>query len=391
MTDVTYLDYAASAPLDPRVRSVMIAADALVGNPSSVHRPGRAARAAIDRARSQVAALIGVPAGEVVFTSGATEANGMAVRGVLRAALSTRNRAHPVRPPHVVATAFEHASLSGSIEAAIADGEAMATLVPPGRAGSVSAEDVAAAITEDTVLVCAMWVNNVLGTIQPVEAIGRAVAAERARRGPKGIPIVFLCDVVQAMPALPVAAVADIITFSSHKTYGPKGVGAMRIAQGTPFMPVYGGGGQEAGRRHGTENVVGIVGFGEAAAILLAERAGEAARLTGLRHLFLGALASAVPRAEAVGASGVPGIVFLRVPGERGDDLALALDAAGFAVSAGSACDAGARRSSRALAAVLDAQAAFRGGVRVSFGRGTGEEDLLRFAAAFGKIVKTPR
>jgi cysteine desulfurase len=237
-----------------------------------------------------------------------------------------------------------------------------------------------------------MWVNNVLGTVQPVEAIAAAVAAERVRRGAGGLPIAFLCDAVQALPALETrGAVADLLTCSAHKIAGPKGVGALRIAAGAPFAAFGGGGGQEEGRRHGTENVAGIVGFGEAARLLADGRPARAARLAELRRAFLSALAETAPRATVVGAEGVPGIVFLRVPGVPGDELALKLDAAGFAVSAGSACDSGSRKAPRVLAAVLDEQAARLGGVRVSFGPATPEDDLRRCAAAIGRSIKTPR
>ena len=387
MSTLAYLDYAATTPLDPRVRAAVDAAGALVGNPSSVHRPGREARVAIDCARVNVARLLGVSESGVVFTSGATEANGAALAGVVKAVRAT----HADVVPHIVASSFEHASLVETIETLFESGSARATFVDPNRDGIVPAEAIAAAITPDTVVVTVMWVNNVLGTVQPVAAIGEAVVAERARRGVHGLPIVFLCDAVQAMSSTvvsPVVARTDILTLSAHKMYGPKGVGAMCVAPGTPFSPVVGGGGQENGRRHGTENVAGIVGFGEAARILLAEREKEIAHTQSLRQALLHELSESIPRVQQVGADGAPGIIFLRVSGVRGDELALKLDAAGFAVSAGSACDAGTRRAPRALSAVLDEQSALYGGIRVSFGRFTSEDDLRRFVAVLSTILK---
>ena len=385
MTPHTYLDYAATTPLDPRVRAAVDAAGALVGNPSSVHRAGREVRAAVDLARASVARLLGAQPSEIVFTSGATEANGAALAGALRAVRAT----HADFTPHIVASSFEHASLAETIETLCKDGTARATYIDPQNDGVVAAESIAAAITPDTVIVAVMWVNNVLGTVQPVAAIGEAVAAERARRGISGLPIVFLCDAVQAMSTITVSSAAhvDILTISAHKMYGPKGVGAMRIAPGTPFAPIVGGGGQESGRRHGTENVAGIVGFGVAAEILFEERDKDIAHALLLRRVFFNALERSVPRAVRVGADGVPGTVFLRIPSVRGDELALKLDAAGFAVSAGSACEAGKRRSSVALAAVLDEQSALRGGIRVSFGRFTTQEEIEDFSQALQKIT----
>ena len=386
MSTLAYLDYAATTPLDPRVRAAVDAAGALVGNPSSVHRAGREVRAAVDRARASVARLLGAQPSEIVYTSGATEANSAALAGVLRAVRAP----HADFTPHIVASSFEHASLVETIETLCKDGAARVTYVDPQNDGVVAAESIAAAITQDTIIVAVMWVNNVLGTVQPVAAIGEAVAAERARRGTSGLPIVFLCDAVQAMSTIAVSSAAahvDILTISAHKMYGPKGVGTMRIVPGTPFAPIVGGGGQESGRRHGTENVAGIVGFGVAAEILFEERDKDIAHALSLRRAFFDALGRSVPRAVRVGADGVPGTVFLRIPSVRGDELALKLDAAGFAVSAGSACEAGKRRSSVALAAVLDEQSAFRGGVRVSFGRFTAQNELEDFVQALQKIT----
>ncbi len=377
-----YFDYAASTPLDPRVRMAVDVAHALVGNPSSLHRSGREVRAAIDRARGQIARLICAADNEVVFTSGATEANGVAITGVLRAI----KKQFPQLVPHIVTSEFEHASIT---ETLAQQDDARVTYVTPGRDGVVTADVVAAAITEETVIVCVMWVNNVLGTVQPIEAISVVIAAERARRGAGGLPIVFICDAVQAIATLPISdEAADILTISAHKMYGPKGVGAIRIASGTPFASVYGGGGQENGRRHGTENVMGIVGFGEAAMVLLAERARDVEHITTLRYILFDGLQRNVPAAAQVGAEGVPGTIFLRIPGERGDELALKLDTAGFAVSAGSACDAGKRRAPRALEAVLDEQSALKGGVRVSFGRFTTEQEIKDFVATLAKMVR---
>lgn len=383
-----YLDHAASAPLDARAVAAMAEAGALVGNPSSVHAFGRPLRERVDLARSRVAGLFGVPPGSVTFTSGATEANALAVLGAWRAAA----KAFPGRRVRIVSTAIEHASVRGALAMAEAEGAEVVAL-PAGKDGAVSAGDAAAAITPDTALVSVMWANNVTGAVQPVEAIGRAVAAERSRRGAAGLPVLFHVDAVQAVRSAdvaPEAAGIDLLTVSAHKIGGPKGVGALVRPGLARIEPIVRGGGQEGGLRSGTENVAAIAGFGVAAMHLAGERASGAARMAELRDAFLAELARRAPEARVLGETDrrVPNVVFVTVRGARGDLLALSLDAAGIAVSAGSACDGGDRRPSHVLEAMLGGSAAAHGGVRVSFGPATAEDDLLRAAAAIGDACR---
>jgi cysteine desulfurase len=381
MSTYRYFDYAASAPLDARAKAAMDAAAAIAGNPSSLHEPGRLLRSVVDRARQDVGRLLGVDAGDVTFTSGATEANDAAVLGVLRAV----RRAHPSRALRVITTPFEHASVAAAIAVAERDLGVTVDLLPVGRDGRVTAADVASRLGEDVVLVAVMWVNNVLGTVQPIVEIGQAVAAVRAARHADGLPLVFLSDAVQAMATIdvrPAAAGVDLLTISSHKLGGPKGMGALVMRKGVPFEPLIVGGGQEGGKRHGTENVPAIAGFGAIAASLAVERAQEAARLTALRKTFVDGLSTSVPNAEIVCDDGVPNVAFLRFHGMSGDEVAMRMDAAGFAVSAGSACDSGKRKPPRALVAVLGEQNALRGGMRVSFGRETTEADVFALVSA---------
>ncbi|HTM68962.1 MAG TPA: cysteine desulfurase family protein [Candidatus Binatia bacterium] len=382
MAEQAYLDHAASAPLEPGAAEAMADVAALAGNPSSVHAFGRRLREEIDRARASVAALFGVAPASVTFTSGATEANALALLGAWRAAA----KAHPGRRLRVVASPIEHASVRGTL-ALLEEEGAEVVLLPVDADGAVSADDAAAAITPDTALVSVMWANNVIGSLQPVEAIGRAVAAERARRAKNGLPILLHSDAVQAVRALPVdpaAAGVDLLAVSAHKIGGPKGAGALIRPGRAALEPLMRGGGQEEGLRSGTENAAAIAGFGRAAEMLASGRREGAERMVALRDAFLAALRRGAPDAEVVGdaAKRVPHIVFIRLPGMRGDLLAMALDAAGFAVSAGSACDGGARRPSHVLSAVLDGSRAAHGGIRVSFGPSTPGTDLARLAGA---------
>jgi len=391
MPDSIYLDFAASTPLDSRVKLAMEATLGLPGNPSSIHGPGRVLRSAIDRARASVARLLGVPEEEIIFTSGATEANTLALQGVIRAV----KKSHPDKPVSIAISGIEHASLMECARLMEVDGEVSINIILADKNGIVTADAVVDAIKENTVIVAVMWANNVLGTIQPVAEIGRLVEAERARRNAGGLPIVFVCDAVQAIrteAVHPTEVGADLLTLSAHKIYGPKGVGALRIAGSAPFLPPVGGGGQEGGRRHGTENAAGIAGFGVAADILLVEREAERTRTANLKQNFIDKLRKQIPSVRLVPetseifASLLPGIVFIRLPKISGDEAVLRLDVAGFAVSAGSACDTGARRSPRVLAQVLDEQAALRGGIRVSFGRSTTDENLEMLTEELVKI-----
>lgn len=382
-----YLDYAASAPLDPRVAEAMKNAAEMPGNPSSIHGFGRAVRATIDGSRKDVAALFGVAASAVTFTSGATEANGLALEGSWHAI----RRANPDVPMRILVGPFEHASVWETVLRLAKDEGAAVDVLPAGKDGVVDAKDVASALTPQTVIVSVQWVNNVIGTIQPVAEIGKIVSAERARRAPSGLPLVFHSDAVQAVgtqEVFPIAAGVDLLTFSGHKICGPKGVGGVIRAPGIAIEPVAVGGGQEAGLRHGTENVAAIAGLGAAARALIEGRNAERQKFAGMRAVFVAALGETVPDAEVIGdpACVIPTTVFVRLPRRSGDLAMLSLDAAGIAVSAGSACDAGSRRASRTLLAVLDEQRAHHGGVRVSFGRFTSEQDLSSCIDALARV-----
>ncbi|MBI4457807.1 cysteine desulfurase [Candidatus Uhrbacteria bacterium] len=381
-----YFDYAASTPLDPRVKEAMDQAAMTAGNPSSLHASGRMLREKIDRARQSVAELLDVDETEVIFTSGATESNVAALDGIVRAARASR----PEKRLRIAAGAIEHSSVSATLAQLREYGIAIDN-VPVDADGRVSPEDIAKAITPDTIIVCVMWANNVLGSIQPIAEIGGVVAAARAKRGPKDPPLLFVCDAVQAMstqPVLPRQHGIDALSLSAHKMYGPKGVGALYLKRGTPFAPLITGGGQESGRRSGTENVAGIVGLGRAADLLLVERETDRERTAALRAGLVREL-RAISGLEVFGDDGrqLPGTVFVSGR-ENGDVMAMKFDVAGMAVSAGSACDAGSRKNSSALAALPDRKFFEKGGIRISFGRFTTEQEIRTLAAQTKKLVR---
>jgi len=376
MKQSTYLDYAASTPLDPRAGEAMMRALAAVGNPSSVHAQGRTVRAFVETAREQVAALVGTPASSVTFTSGATEANALAVRGAIMAA----HKAVPGAMPRILCGPTEHSSIMATVRAIEQEGLAAVTWLPVDRDGVVDAEEVLKALGDDVALVVMQWANNVTGVLQPVAKVGMAVMAERARRTKGALPIAFLCDAVQAartQELRPLAIGIDFLTLSAHKLYGPKGVGALIRRPGALLVPSALGGGQEDGLRSGTENVSGIAGFGAAAAVCLQEKQKDALHAVALRSALLEGLAGTA-LSPLVSAQTVPDIVYL-IGKNLGDRAVFALDDQGIAVSSGSACDAGKHAPSHVIAAMGRAGT---NGVRLSFGRGTGEGDITDAVAA---------
>lgn len=387
--DRLYFDYAASAPLLPEAAMAMTAAAAAIGNPSAIHAEGRGLRLRLDAARESVARLLAVDAAEIYFTSGATEALNWAVTGILAA----MRRQSPGRPLRVLTTPLEHAAVAEPLRLEAERRGVAVDLLPVGANGLVSPADVASRVTDDTVLVCVIWANNVIGTIQPIAEIGRRVSLICETRGRRGRPLLFLSDAVQAVvtqPVEPRRCGIDALALSGHKFGGPKGSGVLYLRRGVPCDSLIEGGGQEAGRRSGTENMPGICGLGAAADRLAVDRSAEAARLLTLKRLLLTELERAGCRCRLVGEIEfvLPQTAYLTFPNCTGDELALRLDAAGFAAASGSACDAGQRRAPAAIQAVLGEAAARHGGLRLSFGRLTTAEDVKRLAAAIGRTIK---
>lgn len=366
-----YLDHNATTPVPPDVVAALTPffADAFA-NPSSVHADGSRARCAVEEARRDVAALLGCRPAEVVFTSGGTEANDLALRGALRARTAAPRRA--------ITTAIEHASVLAAL-AAVDDLQVEHVAVD--AAGRVRLDDLERLLAQPAAVVSVGWANNEIGTVQPIAAI-----AALCRR--HGVPLHV--DAVQAAGkiALDVAGI-DLVSVSGHKLGAPKGIGALVVRAGAAWQSPMVGGGQERGRRGGTENVPGIVGFGAAARRRRARLAEEAARLQRLRDALWLQLQpiGGVVRHGAAGDDALPNTLHVRFAGVRGEALVAALDLAGIAVSAGSACAAGAAEPSHVLLALgLDAACA-RDGVRYSFGEGNGDDDVAAVAAATADAV----
>lgn len=365
-----YLDNSATTPVDPRVAAAM--ARAVVetfGNASSVHGFGQQARAAIDRARREVASLIAARQNEIVFTSGGTESNNLAIRGVCEAAFAHGR--------HIITSAIEHPSVAG-VCAELEKRGWEVTRLPVYRNGIVRIDDVAASLRPDSVLITVMLANNEIGTIQPVAEIG-ALVRERRAAGQKHLW--FHTDAVQAAGRLRLHVEdlgCDLLTMSGHKLYAPKGVGALYVRRGVRLHGQNVGGHQERERRAGTENVPGIVAFGEAAKLAREEFEQRSLHDRTLRDRFENAVRERIPDVVMNGdrehrLSHLSNISFRFIEGEG---LLINLDLEGVAVSTGSACSSGTLEPSPVIRALGVDDELARGSIRFSFGKDNEEPEV---------------
>jgi cysteine desulfurase len=357
-----YLDHAATTPVAPEVLAEMLPYFGEVyGNPATLYAAGAQAREAVEQARETIAEAIGADPEEICFTSGGTEADNWAIKGMAATAPSHRR--------HLLTTPVEHHAVLDPALGLKAQGYEVEFLSVNGE-GMVEPEDVAGRIRDDTFLVSVMHANNEVGAIQPVAEIG---AVCRAR----GVP--FHTDAVQTFGKLPVNARdmrADLMTLSAHKIYGPKGIGALYIRRGIRISPLLEGGEQERGRRAGTLNVPSIVGFGSAARLALAEREAESRRLTSLRDRLIETVLNGLSGVRLCGPrrERLPNNVHFCLSGVEGEPLLLALDMAGVCASAGSACTTGSTEPSHVLLAMGVPVEEARGALRMTLGRGTTAE-----------------
>jgi tRNA (5-methylaminomethyl-2-thiouridylate)-methyltransferase len=376
-----YLDHNATTPPAPEVLEAMASAlRDLPGNPSSPHGPGRAARAAIERARAEVAALVGATAEEIVFTSGGTEGNALAIQGLLRGVRATRRDSARL---HVVSSPIEHPSVLG----ALANEDVELTLLPvAGGDGTIDPQALRAALRPGTALVTLALANHELGNVYDLATLA-AIAHEGGA--------LFHADAVQAAGKIPVDVSAlgvDALTISAHKIHGPKGSGAVFLRRGAPFEPSGRGGHQERERRAGTENVAGIVGFGVAAGLAATQLSSEGARIASLRERLETRLL-AIPESRRHGdrAGALPGTLNVGFAGAPGQLVAAALDLEGVAVSTGAACTSGSLDPSPVLLALGMSRQEAGSALRFGLGRGTTAEEIDRVAELVGEIVARVR
>ena len=370
-----YLDHAATTPTHPEVVAAMLPyfTDAF-GNPSSIHSLGQESRAAVEESREQIARLIGAQSEEIIFTSGGTEADNYAIKGVTYANRHKRN--------HIITTSIEHHAVLEPCKFLKEQGFKV-TYLPVDRNGLIDPEDARKAITDETILISVIHANNEIGTIEPISEIGR-IAKEKG--------IYFHTDAVQTTGRIPVNVDelgVDLLAMSAHKLYGPKGVGALYIRRGTRIGSFMHGGSQERGRRASTENVPAIVGFGKAVEIAQKEMDGEMKRLVPLRDKLIQGLLERIDQIHLNGhpSQRLPNNVNVSVAFVEGESMGISLDLEGIAASTGSACTSDALEASHVLLAIGLPGELAQGSLRFSLGRDTTEEGIDRVLEVFPRIV----
>jgi cysteine desulfurase len=365
-----YLDNSATTAMAPEVIDKMLPFFAEeMGNAQSVHSFGQRAKAAVEKARREVAALINASPAEVVFVSGGTEADNLAVRGIAEA--------HRVHGRHIITTRIEHPAVLATCEALESEGFRV-TYLPVSKAGVVSIDDMRQAIRDDTILISIMLANNEIGTVQPIEEI--AVIVKEARVHGMN-PIHLHTDAVQAVGKTPVDVErlgVDLLSMSAHKFHGPKGIGALYVRKGTRLSKLLHGGHHERDRRAGTENVAGIVGLGKAAELARTQLSERVSRMSDLRDYLEVQIMSLVPHVSINGELNhrVPNISNMSFEGVDGESLLIAMDLKGIAVSTGSACASGSLEPSHVLQALGLTREQVRGSLRFSLGAYTTREEL---------------
>jgi cysteine desulfurase len=378
-----YLDYNATTPVDPAVLEAMLPfLGSNFGNAGSVHTPGQLARAAVDAARDSVAALIGATPNEIVFTSGGTEADNLAIFGTVASSTEPRK--------HVITTAIEHHAVLHSCEELVRQGVEVTVVhvrKGPDAQGIVDPEEIRRAIRPETVLITVMHANNELGTIQPIEEIAR-IAADAG--------ICFHCDAVQSAGKVPLDVRklgVDLLSISAHKFCGPKGVGALYVRAGRQISPRAWGGHAERDRRAGTENVPGIIGIGKAAGLARKLLAEDSARIRSLRDRLENTLLERIPNVRINGdhSRRVPNTSNLSFPGAGGEALLIALDLQGLACSTGAACSSGSTEPSHVLLAAGLTHDDARSSLRFSLGRPSASADIDRAIEIIPAVVERIR
>jgi len=370
-----YLDHAATTPTHPEVVQAMLPyfSDAF-GNPSSPYSLGQEARAAVEEARDKIAHLIGAQSEEIIFTSGGTEADNFAIKGIAYANQPKGN--------HIITTSIEHHAVLEPCKFLERQGFKV-TYLSVDKYGLIDPEDVKRTITDKTILISVMHANNEVGTIEPIAEIGE-IAKEKG--------IYFHTDAVQTVGHIPVKVDelgVDLLAMSAHKLYGPKGIGALYVRRGTRITPFMHGGGQERGRRASTENVPSIVGFGKAAEMAEREIDREAKRLTFLRDKFIQGLFERITQIHLNGhpSKRLPGNVNISIEFVEGESILISLDLEGIVVSTGSACSSNALEPSHVLVALGLPAELPRCSLRFTLGRGTTEEEIARVLEVLPRIV----
>ena len=368
-----YLDFNATTPVEPTVLDAVLPYFSTeFANAASIHTPGQKARAAVETAREQVAALIGARPQEIVFTSGGTESDNHAIFGIVSSSFTSfTSSTSSTSSRHIITTAIEHEAVLNACQALEKEGVRV-TYLSTDREGQIDLEELRRAIRPETVLITIMHANNELGTVQPLEEIGR-IAAEA--------DVYFHTDAVQSAGKIPIDVNAfrlDLLSLSGHKIYAPKGIGALYVRGGTRLRQLLYGGHHQRGFRPGTENVAGIVGLGKAAEISRNSLAEDAQRVSALRDKLQQGLLHRVPQSRVNGGAAprTPNTTNLVFPGVEGEALLIALDLKGLACSTGAACSSGAVEPSHVLTAIGLPPEKARASLRFSVGRHTTSAEI---------------
>lgn len=408
-----YLDHAATTPVDSRVfEAIKPYFTGIFGNPGSLHSFGREASEAIAKSRKTIADFLGCKPEEIIFTSGGSEADNLAIRGLIA---GERRKAKGESRPHIITSAFEHKAVLDTVKDLEKTGEIEATYIKPDRDGQISVEDIGSAIKENTILVSIMYVNNEVGTIQPIREIG-AMLKEINRTRDSGLGnqnlkdknlkpvtrdlrtrIYFHTDAVQAIEYCNVDVNqlnVDLLTLTAHKIYGPKGIGALYVRAGTLIKPLIIGGGQERGLRAGTENTAGIVGFAKAIELVKQEKKSNYPdQLKGLRDRLIDGILKSISKTQLNGDREQlsPAIANISFVNAEGESILLYLDNTGIAVSTGSACTSRTLEPSHVLTAMSIPPEEAHGSIRFSLGRATTEDDIEKVLEILPDIIERIR
>ncbi|HEX7586309.1 MAG TPA: cysteine desulfurase family protein [Patescibacteria group bacterium] len=375
-----YLDYAATTPMDKEVFQAMKPYfSEKFGNAMSIHGFGQEALAAIDKARNMLAEFFHATTAEIIFTSGATESNNLAVKGIIKSYYSQLGNL--TRRPHIITTAFEHHCVLYACRTVAKEGLAEVTFVRPGKDGIINVADIKSAIRPNTILVSVMYVNNEIGTLQPIKEISKLIKLTNNQRPKTNHKIIFHTDATQAINYFDCDVNklgVDLLSMSAHKIYGPKGVGMLYIKKGTPIRHIQEGGDQEYQMRAGTHNIPGIVGLGKAIELVARDSKRETPRIKKLRDYLIKKVLKEIPKSKLNGSKikRSPNNANFTFADVEGEGLILSLDMEGVAASTGSACSSGALTPSHVLLSIGLKPEDAHGSLRMTLGKYTTKQDM---------------
>ncbi len=383
-----YLDYAATTPVDKEVLKTMLPyfSDNF-GNASSLHNFGEVAHVAVEKAREETANFFEADNQEVIFTSGATEANNLAIKGVVRSYHKKNNL-----KPHIITTSFEHHCVLNTVKSLEKDGLIEATFINPQKDGVIKVEDIEKAIKKNTILISVMYVNNEIGTLQPIAKIARLIKKIKKENYP-----LFHTDATQALSYFNCNVKklgVDLLSMSAHKIYGPKGVGVLYVKKGTPIKKIQDGGKQENGLRSGTINSTGIVGLGKAISMLKnKDTVKDNQKIKELRNYFIQRVLKEIPKTKLNGSKikRSPNNINFSFESVEGESLIMMLDAEGIATSTGSACSSGSLQPSHVLLSIGLKPEQAHGSLRITLGKQTTKKEIDITVKKLKKIIQKLR